>query len=281
VIDEASGDRVRLSIHQVDAFTSRLFGGNPAAVVLLDAWLPEGVMQAIAAENNLAETAFVIPHERCAPLRWFTPTIEVDLCGHATLATAFVLFEHHRPDAREVSFETRSGVLTVWRDGGRLSLDLPARPGRRIGVSPEVVAALGAAPNEALEARDLMVVFGSEADVRGLTPDMAGIAALDAFAVIVTAPGDDVDFVSRFFAPRAGIPEDPVTGSAHCTLAPYWAARLGRTVLAARQVSARGGELECEHRGDRVVISGRCVEYLRGSIVVPDYMQPDDWTRAT
>lgn len=263
---------VTLSIHQVDAFTSRLFGGNPAAVVLLDTWLPDDVLLAIAAENNLAETAFVIPHARCAPLRWFTPTIEMDLCGHATLATAFVLLEHHRRDAREVSFETRSGVLTVWRDGERLGLDLPARPGRRIDVAPNVIAALGATPTEALEARDLMVVFGSEADVRGLTPDVAAIAALEAFAVIATAPGDDVDFVSRFFAPRAGIAEDPVTGSAHCTLIPYWAARLGRTVLEARQVSARGGELACEHRGDRVSISGRCVEYLRGQIVVPDQM---------
>ncbi len=265
---------MKLSIHQVDAFTSRLFGGNPAAVVPLDGWLLDDVMQAIAAENNLAETAFVIPGDGCVPLRWFTPTIEVDLCGHATLATAFVLFEYHRPDAREVSFETRSGVLTVRREGGRLTLDFPARPGRRIDVASDVVAALGAAPGEAFQARDLMVVFESEADVRRLAPDMAAIAALDAFAVIATAPGDDVDFVSRFFAPRAGIPEDPVTGSAHCTLTPYWAARLGRTVLTARQVSARGGELECEQRDDRVLISGQCVEYLRGEIFVPDQLRP-------
>lgn len=256
-------------IHQVDAFASRLFAGNPAAVVTLDDWLPDAVMQAIAAENNLAETAFVVLREPLAPLRWFTPTMEVDLCGHATLATAFVLFQYHDPGSDEVSFETRSGVLNVARHGDRLTLDFPSRSGTSVAISEALASALGARPTEAYQARDLMVVFDSEAVVRDLQPDLDRIAAIDAFAVIVTAPGTDVDFVSRFFAPRAGIPEDPVTGSAHCTLAPYWSRRLGRDRLTARQVSRRGGELECELRGDRVLISGRCVEYLRGEINVP------------
>jgi PhzF family phenazine biosynthesis protein len=259
---------VTLPIHQVDAFTSRLFGGNPAAVVPLDAWLPDEVMQAIAAENNLAETAFVLVRGQNAPLRWFTPTMEVDLCGHATLATAFVLFEYHCPGVSEVSFETRSGVLKVWKNADRLTLDFPARPGTPVDVSDALIDALGVRPSEARMARDLMAVLDSAAVVRDLRPDLDRIAELDTFAVIVTAPGDDVDFVSRFFAPRAGISEDPVTGSAHCTLAPYWAGRLGRTSLTARQVSPRGGELECELQGDRVLISGRCVEYLRGEIRV-------------
>jgi len=257
-----------LPVYQIDAFTNRLFSGNPAAVVTLDAWLPDEVMQAIAAENNLAETAFVLRREQHAPLRWFTPTMEVDLCGHATLATAFVLFEYHYPGASEVSFETRSGVLKVGRNADRLTLDFPARPGTPVAVSDALIDALGARPLEARMARDLMAVLDSEAVVRDLRPDFGRIAGLDTFAVMVTAPGDDVDFVSRFFAPRAGIPEDPVTGSAHCTLAPYWADRLGRTTLTARQVSSRGGELECELKGDRVLISGRCVEYLRGEIRV-------------
>lgn len=261
---------MRLPIYQIDAFTSRLFGGNPAAVVTLDAWLPTDVMQAIAAENNLADTAFVIPGPAQSPLRWFTPTVEVDLCGHATLATAHVLFENYFPDRDALTFETLSGTLAVHKNAKRLSLDFPARPGVPVDVSTELAEALGVRPREAYMARDLMAVLDSEAVVRDLAPDFARIAALEAFAVIVTAPGRDVDFVSRFFAPRAGIPEDPVTGSAHCTLAPYWADRLGRGTLTARQLSSRGGELTCELLGDRVLISGACVEYLRGEIRVDD-----------
>lgn len=260
---------MKLPIYQVDAFTSRLFGGNPAAVVTLDAWLPDDVMQAIAAENNLAETAFVLPREERAPLRWFSPTIEVDLCGHATLATAHVLLRHHYPAQQEVSFETRSGVLTVTRNGSGLSLDLPSRPGRPIEVSDALVEALGVRPREAYLARDFLAILDAEADVRTLQPDIEKVAALDAFAVIVSAPGVEVDFVSRFFAPRAGIPEDPVTGSAHATLVPYWAERLGKSRLSARQLSARGGELDCELQGDRVVVAGGAVEYLRGEIEIP------------
>ena len=261
---------MKLPIYQVDAFASRLFGGNPAAVVILERWLEDDVLQAIAAENNLAETAFVVPRDGMALLRWFTPTIEVDLCGHATLAAGHVLFSHHYPSRTKLDFSTRSGVLSVGREGDRLSLDLPARPGTPIEVTDRLVSALGARPREAYVARDVLAVFDAESAVQALRPDFSLIAALDAFAVIVSAPGNVVDFVSRFFAPRAGIPEDPVTGSAHCTLVPYWAARLGKTRLTAKQLSARVGELDCELRGDRVVLTGRAVEYLRGEINVPD-----------
>jgi predicted PhzF superfamily epimerase YddE/YHI9 len=257
---------MKLPLYQVDAFTQRLFGGNPAAVVLLDAWLPDSVLAAIAAENNLAETAFVIPRSDVSPLRWFTPTLEVDLCGHATLAAADVLFRYRFASLARLVFSTRSGELAVTREGTLLKMDFPARPGRPIGVTDTLVAALGARPREAHLARDLLAIFDTESEIRALRPDFARIASLDAFAVIVSAPGDTVDFVSRFFAPGAGVPEDPVTGSSHCTLAPYWAARLGKDQLTAKQLSARGGDLLCELSGDRVVIAGHAVEYLRGEI---------------
>lgn len=257
---------MKLPLYQVDAFTQRLFGGNPAAVILLDAWLPDSVLAAIAAENNLAETAFVIPRHGVSPLRWFTPTVEVDLCGHATLAAADVVFRYRFPSLARLVFSTKSGELAVTRDGALLKMDFPARPGKPVAVTDALVAALGARPRGACMARDLLVIFGSESDVRSLRPDFARVAALDAFAVIVSAPGDTVDFVSRFFAPGAGIPEDPVTGSSHCTLAPYWAARLGKNQLTAKQVSPRGGDLWCEVNGDRVAIAGHVVEYLRGEI---------------
>ena len=225
---------MKLPIYHVDAFTSRVFGGNPAAVVTLDQWLPNETLQAIAAENNLSETAFVVAREEPAPLRWFTPTVEVDLCGHATLAAGHVLFAYHYPSQRNVRFMTRSGIVEVNRDGDLLSLDFPARPGTRIEVSDSLAGALGKRPEEAYLARDILAVFETEADICELRPHFERIAALDAFAVIVSAPGTEVDFVSRFFGPRAGVPEDPVTGSAHCTLIPYWAARLGKRRLAAR-----------------------------------------------
>lgn len=265
---------MKLPIYQIDAFTDRVFGGNPAAVVTLERWLPEASMQAIAAENNLAETAFVIPHPDTSPLRWFTPAIEVDLCGHATLAAGHVLLRHHYPSCAAVRFSTRSGILEVRRQGERLCLDLPARPARRIEESnplcDALCAALGARPSEAWLARDLLAVFAREEDVASLSPDFARVANLDAFAVIASAPGREADFVSRFFAPRAGVPEDPVTGSAHCTLVPYWAARLGKTRLDARQLSVRAGRLACELQGERVTIAGGTIEYLRGEIEIPD-----------
>ena len=250
-----------LPLYQIDAFTSRLFGGNPAAVVLLEEWLPDRVLAAIAAENNLAETAFVIPRGEAMPLRWFTPTVEVDLCGHATLAAAHVLFKYTFPDAQRLVFDTRSGHLTVTREGDDLGMDFPARPGAPLAVDM-LAAALGLRP------RDLLAIFDSEKQVREFKPDLARIAALDAFALAISAPGDEVDYVYRFFAPRQGIPEDPVTGSANCTLVPYWAKRLGKAVLAARQLSPRGGELRCALRRERVLIAGRTVEYLRGEITL-------------
>ena len=261
---------MKLSIYQIDAFTSRLFGGNPAAVVLLQDELSTATLQSIAAENNLPETAFVLPRDDHYGLRWFTPTMEVDLCGHATLATGFVLFETGAVDADSVRFQTLSGALTVSRSDELLSLNFPARPASPVECTERLVAALGARPSEVLHARDLMAVFESEEQVANLAPDFSRIAGLEEFAVIVTAPGRDVDFVSRFFAPKAGINEDPVTGSAHCTLAPYWSAQLGKARLHAHQLSARGGELVCEIRDSRVVISGRAVEYLRGQILIDE-----------
>lgn len=259
---------MRFPIYQIDTFTEHAFGGGPAAVVLLDEWLADDRLVAIAAENNLAETAFVIARGDVMPLRWFTPTVEVDLCGHATLATAHVLFQHILPSAQRLRFGTRSGDLTVTRDGDLLSMDFPARPGRSIEVSGALVSALGVRPREAHLARDLLAILDSESQVRDMQPNLERIASIDAFAVIVAAPGDTVDYVYRFFAPRQGIAEDPVTGSANCTLVPYWAARLGKLELDAKQLSPRGGDLHCKLRGDRVLIAGRTVEYLRGYITL-------------
>jgi PhzF family phenazine biosynthesis protein len=253
-------------VFQIDAFTDRLFAGNPAAVVLLPAWLPDATLQAIAGENNLSETAFLVRQGETFGLRWFTPTVEVDLCGHATLASAFVLFEEHQAAGPQVVFETRSGMLKVEVRGELLAMDFPSRPPTRTGPIPSLARTLGIEPSEVLAAHNLLVVLENRRDVERLRPDLDAIAALDAHAVIVTAPGGDCDFISRFFAPKAGIPEDPVTGSAHCTLTPYWSARLGKRTLHARQVSRRGGEIFCEDRGERVTIAGRAVRYLEGRI---------------
>lgn len=252
----------------IDAFTDRVFAGNPAGVVPLERWPDDAVMQRIAFENGLAETAFFV---RTGPdrfhLRWFSPTLEVDLCGHATLAVAYVIFTEIGAAEETLVFDTRSGPLSVERlADGRLELDFPSRPARPAAVSPALVRSLGATPESVGQARDTLCVFAREEDVRALRPDFAAVAALDTFGIIATAPGNDCHFVSRFFVPRAGVNEDPVTGSAHCTLTPYWAARLGRTQLHARQVSARGGELWCELTGDRVKIAGHAVLYMRGTI---------------
>jgi PhzF family phenazine biosynthesis protein len=260
---------MNVPIYHVDAFSSKLFGGNPAAVCPLDEWLPDATLQSIAAENNLADTAFYIRKNGKFHLRWFTPGVEVDLCGHATLAAAHIIMDIRAEVADgRVAFESRSGELVVNRDGDLYALDFPARPPSEREPDEKLFEALGATPRLLLGARDLFCVFDTEAEVRAVTPNMEKLAAVDCFAVIITAPGTDCDFVSRFFAPAQGIPEDPVTGSAHCTLTPYWAVRLGKTKLFARQVSKRGGELWCEHRGDRVTIAGRAVKYLEGTIVV-------------
>ena len=261
---------MRLPIYQVDAFTDSLFGGNPAAVCPLEAWLPEKTMQAIAAENNLAETAFFVREGTDYALRWFTPTVEVDLCGHATLAAGQIVFRFIEPERDSVSFRTmNAGALVVSRRGDMLALDFPARPAVPVDPPPGLVPALGGAPREVLRARDHLVVYGSAAEVAALDPDLAALAKVDCWAAIVTAPGESgIDFVSRFFAPAQGVPEDPVTGSSHCTLVPYWAHRLGKTQLEARQLSRRGGALSCALDGDRVSIAGRAVLYLEGQIEV-------------
>jgi len=257
---------VRIPLYQIDAFTERLFRGNPAAVCPLEEWLEDEQMQAIAAENNLSETAFFLRRGEGYQLRWFTPKVEVDLCGHATLASAFVILNYLEPAREEVRFQTRSGELVVRRNGDLLAMDFPAREPWRCECPIALSQALGKPPLELWEARDYMAVYESEEQVRALAPDMGALVAVGHFAVIVTAPGREADFVSRFFAPAAGVPEDPVTGSAHCTLVPYWARRLAKTQLHARQVSARGGELFCEYRGERVTIAGRAVRYLEGTI---------------
>ena len=228
----------------------------------LDQWLDDAVMQKIAAENNLAETAFYVPDGSHYSLRWFTPTVEVDLCGHATLASAYVI---GKP---EVRFMTKSGELTVTRNGDLFTLNFPSRPAGPQPANPSLLAAVGGIPVELLSARDYLVVYGSEDEVRTLNPDMAALCGIDRFAVIVTAPGKNCDFVSRFFAPGKGVPEDPVTGSAHCTLTPYWSKRLQKTNLHAFQVSGRGGELWLEDKGERVTISGNGALYLEGAIYV-------------
>lgn len=260
---------MRIPIYQVDAFTDRLFGGNPAAVCPLGEWLPDELMQRIAAENNLAETAFFVPQAEDYHLRWFTPRTEVDLCGHATLASAWVIAHRLKPGTRVVSFMSRSGPLHATLDGEQIGLDFPADPPRPVPAPPGLEQALGLQPQAVLAARiQYLVVLASERQVRGLAPDMDALTRLDYAGVIATAPGKDCDFVSRFFAPRLGVPEDPVTGSAHCVLVPYWAERLGRPRLRARQLSARGGELFCEARGERVWLAGRAAKYLEGFIEV-------------
>ena len=263
---------MKLPIYQVDAFAESVFKGNPAALCPLERWLPDATMQSIAAENNLAETAFFVPRagaEAEYDLRWFTPEIEMDLCGHATLASAFIVFTVLALAQRAVTFHTRSGPLTVKRDGERLKMDFPSRPPVPCEAPAGLTEALGGAPREVLKSRDLLAVFETEAEVRALKPAFDRIRALGVHAVIVTAPGSgEVDFVSRFFAPSVGVPEDPVTGSAHCTLIPYWAKRLGKPTLHARQVSARGGDLWCEDLGERVTMAGRAVKYLEGTIEV-------------
>lgn len=257
---------MRIPFYQVDAFTSRPFGGNPAAVCLLESWLPDEVLQAIAAENNLSETAFLVPEGEGWHLRWMTPTVEVDLCGHATLAAgAVVLGDHPR-----AAFRTRSGTLVVERRDGMLWLDLPSLPPRAPVDDPAVVAALGAAPRalvglkEVHHGRYLLAEYASQAEIAALRPDIAALGRLRT-NVVVTAPGDEVDFVSRFFAPASGVDEDPVTGSTHASLTPMWAERLGRTRLSARQISRRGGELLCVLDGDRVRLGGRAVTVIEGT----------------
>jgi PhzF family phenazine biosynthesis protein len=258
---------MKLKLYQIEAFTRERFKGNPAAVCPLDDWLDDDIMQKVAAENNLSETAFFVKTGDSYALRWFTPAAEVDLCGHATLAAAFVVFNFLELSLKEINFSTRSGTLTVKREADLLAMDFPSRPAAPCPSSQILADALGVVPEYLFLSRDYLAVYEKEETVAFLKPDMGLLARLDnCLGVIVTAPGRDVDFVSRFFAPRVGVPEDPVTGSSHCTLVPYWSSRLNKKSLHARQLSSRGGELFCEDMGDRVRIAGNAVIYLEGMI---------------
>jgi PhzF family phenazine biosynthesis protein len=260
---------MKIKQYQVDAFAGRVFEGNPAAVCPLDAWLPDALLQAIAAENNLSETAFFVPEGDGFRLRWFTPVAEVDLCGHATLASAHVILNILGHASERAEFETKSGRLSVERDGEMLAMDFPAQPPQPCETPRELVVGLGAEPALVLAADDYIAVFDSEDAVRALAPDVGILHELMLRGVCVTAPGTNHDFVSRFFAPKVGIPEDPVTGSAHCELAPYWASRLGRQDMQARQISKRGGDVHCRLQGERVILSGHAVTFMVGEIDIP------------
>lgn len=263
---------MELRLFQIDAFASEVFRGNPAAVCPLNSWLSDSLLQAIAEENNLAETAFFVPASGGFELRWFTPRLEVDLCGHATLASAHVIFTELQPERESVEFSSRSGPLFVKRSGEVLTMDFPAWSLRNVEQAPSaLLEGLRSAPREVLlvtPGTNYFCVYGSEAEVISLRPDFTKLEELHPYGVIVTAPGDKSDCASRYFAPSYGIPEDPVTGSIHSALTPYWASRLKKNKIHARQVSARGGELFCEDKGNRVLISGRAAKYLEGRIFI-------------
>jgi PhzF family phenazine biosynthesis protein len=263
---------MELTIYQVDAFAERRFAGNPAAVIPLQSWLPDATLQAIAAENNLAETAYFVREDAKGGsdfhLRWFTPAIEVELCGHATLASGYVISTYLEPGRTQMSFRSRSGRLGLQRRGDLFALDFPVHRPKEATMPEGVEKALGRKPSRMLATKQWLAVYESEAEVAGLTPHMAAIMALGRDGIIVTAPGRSSDYVCRYFAPHAGIPEDPATGSAQCVTVPYWAERLGKTKLTGRQISARDGSFQCELKGERVDIAGRCVAYLEGRIHV-------------
>jgi PhzF family phenazine biosynthesis protein len=266
---EIGNSKMTIPLYQVDAFTDRVFSGNPAAVCPLEHWLDDSVLQNIAAENNLAETAFFVKASEGFHIRWFTPKAEVDLCGHATVATAHVMFNLMGHVGRAISFQSRSGILTVTKDEEWFILNFPTDTIEKIEITTELSALVDRPMLEAYRGRsDFMFVFGTRRDVERLKPDLHRMGQLGARGVIVTAQGTDSDVVSRFFAPGVGIDEDPATGSAHTTLAPYWSARLGKTELIARQISERGGYFKCKLLGDRVEISGKAALYMRGQISI-------------
>lgn len=262
---------MKIKLFQIDAFSDRLFAGNPAAVCPLEQWLEDDVLQNIAAENNLAETAFFVRLlNNHFHLRWFTPEIEMDLCGHATLASAYVIFEELGYEGNDILFDSRSGILKVKKLGDYFELDFPSRPAEKVELPQRIAEGLNIQPIEVWKARDYLLVYDSEEDIKRIEPNVAVLnkTNIDPGGIIVTAPGhaDDVDFVSRFFTPQAAVFEDPVTGSAHCTLIPFWADRLSKTEFRALQISKRGGELFCQLDGDRVLIKGKAVKYLEGVI---------------
>lgn len=262
---------MKQKIYQIDAFTDVVFGGNPAAVCILKSWLPDVLMQQIAAENNLAETAFAVPSGNDYELRWFTPELEVDLCGHATLATAFVIFNYYGFKENTLRFiSPRSGELLVTKtEDGTMTMDFPTDDLQSVVSNETINNAIGIAPMETFKGKtDYMLIYDSQEIIESIAPNFHLLDQLDCRGVIVTAPGDDVDFISRFFAPQCGIPEDPVTGSAHTSLTPYWSSKLGKNLMTAKQLSQRGGDLTCEYLGKRVKISGKAVCYLIGEIEV-------------
>ena len=268
-----------MQYYVIDVFTDRLFKGNPAGVCLLETWLPDEILQNIATENNLSETAFLVKQERCYDLRWFTPTIEIDLCGHATIASAYVLFEGVEKGSHEIKFKTMSGIMAVTREDDLLYLDFPSLPVTACPIYKTFEKALGVTPIAAYKAMDFLVLVENEDILRSITPDFAILRQIkaeanldnDRFGIIVTAKGSDCDFFSRFFAPNVGVDEDPVTGRAHCSLIPFWSKRLEKRTMIARQLSKRGGKLFCEHHGERVKIGGKAVRYLIGNIEVSDF----------
>lgn len=260
---------MKQKIYQIDAFTSKLYGGNPAAVCILESWLDTSLMQQIAAENNLAETAFAVAKDDHYELRWFTPEVEVDLCGHATLATAFVLYNHYDYQENMLRFiSPRSGELLVQKnDSGLLTMDFPADELIAVSEQANISEAIGKTPTKTFKGKtDYMLIYETQEEIEAMQPNFHLLNELDCRGVIITAKGNDVDFVSRFFAPQCGIPEDPVTGSAHTTLTPYWSEKLNKKVMTAKQLSERGGDIQCEYHGDRVKISGNGVCYLVGEI---------------
>jgi PhzF family phenazine biosynthesis protein len=260
---------MKLTMYQVDAFADRVFRGNPAAVCPLDSWLPDETLQSIAEENNLAETAFFVPEGSSFRLRWFTPVAEVDLCGHATLASADVLYRQMGYAKGQITFETRSGQLLVTRQDAEYRMNFPASMPEICEAPPLLIEALGATPALVLKAFDYIAIYDSKDQIANLKPDFFKMNSLALRGVVVSAPGDEEDFVSRFFAPKLGVQEDPVTGSAHCELAPYWATRVGRSALKAQQLSARGGSVGCEVIADRVILSGTTAHYMTAEIFLP------------
>ncbi len=263
-------NKIALPIYQVDAFTSHLFGGNPAAVCPLEQWLPAGTMQQLAMENNLSDTAFFVREGEQFHIRWFTPEFEIDLCGHATLAAAYVIFHELAYQGDSICFTCKSGVLEVKRRGNQIELNFPSRMPATVQAPEALLKGFNLPPAAVLKSRDFFLVYASEEELRQLVPDFHYLNQLkDTVGIIVTAKGDEVDFVSRFFVPNSVIGEDPVTGSAHSSLIPYWSAQLNKTVLSARQVSARGGTLDCELLGERVSMAGHAVLYRKGVYFLP------------
>jgi PhzF family phenazine biosynthesis protein len=263
-----------MEYHVIDVFTDKLFSGNPAGVCVLNEWLSDDILQSIAAENNLSETAFAVKQDGYYNLRWFTPAFEIELCGHATMASAFVLFEETEKSAEKIYFKTLSGIVAVAREKDMLYLDFPARPVTPCQSYQTFEKAFGVKPVADYKAVDFLLLLDSEETLRGINPDFTVLKEIAAeaddyrFGIIVTAKGNDCDFVSRFFAPHAGIDEDPVTGRAHCSLIPFWSEKLGKKIMTAQQLSGRGGVLFCEDCGERVKIGGKAVRYLRGDISI-------------